>query len=369
MAEAARQFSLATAGTADDRIAEAESESVRERVKGLEVEAREERGKVAARVAEKDAITEKINELSIRIHASRNEEARSGPYRKEVREFDPKTGEETVRSENLPVIAKMERELAALKATGKDLSNKKSRPVYIDQVHEDLGVAAPRPLIAADPPILYQPNEGEQIGKGYERVFYGLTALLKDEENTWNAPRKVAEVIASAEKEIDSMAQPPGFGGHRRGHVISHRGRQVATPDKRIAWPRVRVGIETEVDDTVRLIAWLFGDQLKAAARERILATYTDEGAISEADKPAMLADIAKRIWHQRRVVEAAYLYARANGIKNLNRPKGTPTEILLDVLPFGKGRSVAVANATPVEDGDETNDEMDFEGDEGNDE
>jgi hypothetical protein len=366
MAEAAHQFSLATGDTTDDRLADA-PESVRARVKGLEDEAREVRGKRAARRAEIEMIDEKIHELSHRLHEAQKEEKKAGPYRKEVRELDPKTGEESVTVENLPYTENMVREIDALKATRNELSNKKSRPAHIDQVREDLGVAAPRPLIAADP-MTWQPNEGEKIGDGYTREFFALSALLKDEDRIWNAPRTVAEVIASVEKEIDSTALPPGFGGHRRGHLIGYRGRQVSTPDKKIAWPRVRVGNETEVDDTTRTFAWLFRDQLKAAARERILATYTDEGTISEAGKPAILADIAKTIWQQRRRVEAAYLYARANGVTNLNRPKSTATEILLDVLPFSKTRLVAVADeAAPVNEAvipAEEPDEADFEGD-----
>lgn len=367
MAEAAYQFSLATEDKVGDRLADA-PESVRVRVKGLEAEERETRAKQSARQTELQEINEKISELSHRHHMAQKAEKTAGPHRKEVREFDPKTGEESVTVENLPVIANMVRDLAALKALRTELLNKKSRPAHIDQVREDLGVAAPRPLIAAGP-VSWQPDEGEQIADGYAREFVALSASVKQEDTIWNAPRTVAEVVASVTKEIDSTALPPGFGGHRRGNFIGHRGRQVATPDKRIAWPRVRVGTEIEVDDTVRLIGWLFRDQLKAAARERILATYDDAGAISEADKPAIIADIAKTIWQQRRRVEAAYLYARANGVTNLNRPKFTPTEILIDVLPFGKTRLVAVAdNAAPVipaEEPDEAAADHDFEGDE----
>jgi hypothetical protein len=361
MAEAAYQFPVSTAEKASDRLADA-PESVRNRFKGLEAEDRITRAKQTARVDEISALGENITALTHQRHLSQSEVDKMGPYRKEVRTFDPTTNAETVAVENLPVIEKIDTQIATATATRKALANKKSRPLYSQRVLEDLGVSAPRPLIAAVP-ISWTPNKGEEIAPGYVREFSCLTALIKEEAAIWDAPRTVAEVIASVEKEIDLTVAIPGFGGHRRGHFIGDRGRQVSTPNKKIAWPMVRVGDHAEAVDSAGLMAWPFREQLKAAAREHILATYTDEGAISEADKPALLADLMKKVWHQRRICEAAYLYARANGVTNLNRPRETATEILLDVLPFDKSRARTLADiAAPAEI--EADPSLDFEGD-----
>jgi hypothetical protein len=365
------QFSLDTEAEAADAIADADG-MIQARIKGLEVEAREERAKQSARQEETNELNDKIQAATVRLAAARRQEADTGqPYQSESTEIDPATGGELLSKKPTGYVAKLERELKTLVATRRDLLEKKGHPIYLEQVKEDLGSGAPHPLTPAEP-LDWKPKEGEAINPAYSREFVALSAMLNKGEKTWNAPRTVPEMEATALAEIDRTADrgTPGFDGLGRGHSHNHRGRQVATTPE-IAWPRERIGLDgTEAFDAPALVAWLFRDQLKAAVRKHIKATYTNDGAISAADKPALLADIANQIWHQRRVVEAAYLYARANGIKNLNRPRGTPTEIVLDVLPWTKGISVAAMNdAPPMDDAAlEAADDIESTEDEGDD-
>ena len=343
-------------------------EPVRVRVKGLENEEREQRAKQAARQDEIADLNERIRDQTLRLHVAEKEEAKAGPYRKELTETDPVTGGETIKIEKTDYVARIARDLKALQTKRRELMDKKSKPAWIEKVKEDVGSGASLPLVPADP-IEWRPDEGEGITDGYKREFHALSALRKDEDRIWNAGRTVAEMERTTLAEIDRLAAAgvPGFGGHRRGNSIGHRGPQIATTPQ-IAWPVTRPGLDaTEVPNGPAMIAWLFRDQLKAAAIAEIRARFSDEGAISAADKPQMLADIRAKIWKQREIVEAAYLYARANGIKNLNRPRDTPTEILLGIHEWPKGRAAMVVNDAPPK-GDDA-DDIDFEGNDGNDE
>jgi hypothetical protein len=363
------QFAYDTEAEAAEKI-DAADDHVKARIKGLENEAREVNAMRSARQEEITELNEQIRDETHRLHVARREEEKMGAYRTETTEVDPKTGGEVTTKKLTGYVEKIERNLRALVATRRELMEKKSKPAWIEQVREDLGVAAPRPLVPADP-IEWTPNEGESIPDGYAREFGTLSALLKREEEIWNAGRTVAEMETAALREIDRTADSgaPGFDGFRRGNSYEHRGRTVATTPE-IAWPRERIGLDAKTAaDALALICWLFRDQMKAAALEKIRADFSDEATISAADKPAMLADIASKIWRQREIVEAAFLFARANGVKNLNRPRGgTPTEILIGVLQWKKGRAPMIVNAppaAPVEDADD----LDFEQDEGNDE
>lgn len=344
------QFSFDAEAEAADKIASA-PEPVKIRIKNLENEGREIHATRSARQNETNDLNDLIRDATQRLHAAQKEETKSGPYHSETVETDPTTGGEVTTKKATHYVEKLARELAVLIATRRELLDKKSKPVLIEQVREDLGTGAPRPLIVADP-IIWQPNEGETLTAGHAREFHALTGLLKQEDSLWNAPRTVAETEKTALAEIDATAArgTPEFGGHHRGSSQGHRGRQVAT-SPRIGWPRERLGLDaTDAADGPALVAWLFRDQLKAAASELIRSKYSDEGAISAADKPALLADIAVKIWHQRRVVEAAYLACRVAGFTKVNRPRFVPTEILIDVLPWRKGLAIAVADDAPVD-------------------
>lgn len=352
------QFAYDTEAEAADKIADA-PEQVKIRIKGLENEAREINATRSARQNEINDLNDLIRDATQRLHAARKEESKNGPYHSEVIETDSVTGGETTSKKATGYVQKLERELAALVLTRRELLDRKLKPAHIEQVKEDLGTGAPRPLVPADP-IVWQPNEGETITEGHAREFHALSALLKEEDALWNAPRSVAETEETALAEIDATAArgAPEFGGHHRGSSYGHRGRQVAT-SPRIGWPRERIGLDsTDASDGPAIIAWLLRDQLKAAASELIRSKYSDEGAISAADKPQLLADIAVKIWHQRRVVEAAYLACRAAGFTKVNRPRFVPTEILIDVLPWRKGLAIAVADDAPKMDDAPVDDE-----------
>ncbi len=355
---------------AADKIAKA-PDSVKARYRTLQAEKRESDAERSARHEEINEINEQIQDETRRLHLARREEEKGGAYRTETTETDPKTGAEITTRKLTGYVEKIKAKLKSLVAERRELLEKKSKRADIQSVNDDLGGGATRPLVPAEP-ITWTPNEGETITDGYKREFATLSVLQKNEQELWNAPRTLAETEKTACAEIDRTAASGalGFGGHRRGSSIGHRGLQVATSPQ-IAWPTTRPGIDAmEVPDAPALVAWLLRDQLKAAAINHIRTTFTDEGAISAADKPAMLVEVAKRVWHQRRIVEAAYLVCSATGVRNLNRPRSTPTEILLDILPWRKGIAVASA-ATPMAapDLDAGADDLDFEGDAGRDE
>ncbi len=358
------QFSFDTNTEANDKIAAA-PESVKTRIRALENEARKTNAARSARRDEISDINGRLEDLSRILHAARKEVSKSGPYRTETSTLDPKTGGVEVTVKQTNYIEKIEAEIAALKATRSELIDKKSGRVWIEQVREDLGKAGTRPLIVAEP-IDWNPNKKEISIDGYKREFAYLADLVKNQTVVWNAGRTLPEMEKTVCAEIDLLAAQgtPGFGGHNRGSSYGRRGLQVQTTP-RIDWPRERLGLDAlEADNAKALIAWLFRDQMNAAAIKEIRATFSDEGAISAAAKPAMLAGWATKIWHQRRVVEAAYIFCIADGVARLNRPRDTPTEILIDVLPWKGGVEVEPMKADAIE-----GDAIEFEQDDNADE
>ena len=319
----------------------------------------------AERISERSA---EISELGRMIAIQENNERKLGPARKEV--VTPnKNGGVTVEVTHTNELAGLKKRRDALIEENKKERITKRRDWH-GEIMEGLANNSTRELVEESDVIEWQPNEGEDPIAGHEREWNSLYRLLDEETQIWNAPRTVAEVTERAVSEMVARCKPIDFGGFRRGHSFDHAGnKRIATPTARVGFPVIPLqagqGLPFhDIGDGIGLfLSWLGPKKVEAWTRDQIAASYTDEGAISEADKRGALAEIAERIWRQRRVVEAAHCYCRDKGITNLNRPKTTPVEIILGVIPFSKSPQVRLQNMKPVENEDEFT-AADFEGD-----
>lgn len=371
--EAQRQFSINVEDRIKDRIASAPL-PIPEFYRGLVEEGDKIDAKRQLRMAKAAELAGEIEALTLQLHQAKMEERKSGvEYIFESTSVGADGGK-TVTRKKTGYVEKLEAALKAKIAERKALMEKKSRRNWRSIVDDALGPKTVN-LIPFGEPVEWKPRDGEQFGEGYVRV-YGEHVILRNElKRVWDAHLPVAEAVQSAEAEIDALAsEPPGYGGHIRGSSVPDRGGlQIGNPTKRIGFVEKRIGNETVTVDPVKLIAFFFRDHLKKVSREHVEATYSDEGAISSADKAVLIPKLEAELWQQRRVVEAAYRACRAAGIRNLNRPKDTPVEILLDVVPFSKARLMRVEAVRSVPNPDAgivptEADAPDFEDGEGND-
>ena len=369
--EAQRQFSINVDDRIKDRIANAPL-PIPKYYKGLVEEGDEIDAERRLRMAKAAELWDEIEALTLQLHQAKTEERKSGvEYIFESTSIGA-NGEKTVTRKKTRYVEKLEATLKAKIAERKALMEKKSRRNWRSIADDELGSKTVN-LIPFGELVDWMPDNGEQFGEGFVRENGKYVILRRKLKGVWDAPRTVPEAVQSAEAEIEALAsEPPNFGGHIRGSSVSDRGGlQIGNPTKRIGFVEKRIGNETVTVDAVRLIAWAFRDHLKKVSRDHIKATYSDEGAISSADKAVLIPKLEAELWQQRRVVEAAYRACRAAGIRNLHRPKDTPVEILLDVVPFSKARLMRVEAVQSVPNPDagivptEAADEMDFEDDE----
>lgn len=369
--EAQRQFSINVEDRIKDRIANAPL-PIPKYYKGLIEESDEIQAKRQLKMSKAAQLAGDIESSTSQLYQAEKEERKSGvEYISESTSIDA-TGGRTVARKKTGTVEKLKAELKDKKDERKALMETKSKTDWLSIANDALGSKTVN-LIPFGEPLDWTPPDGEQFGEGYVREFGALNILRDRVKTTWDAPRTVSEAIQSADAEIDALAsEPPGFGGHIRGSSVSDRGGlQIGNPTKRIGFVEKRISNETVTTDVAKTLAFFFRDHLKKVSREHIKATYSDEGAISSADKAVLIPKLEAELWQQRRVVEAAYRACRAAGIRNLNRPKDTPVEILLDVVPFSKARLMRVEAVRSVPNPDagivptEAADEMDFEGDE----
>lgn len=369
--EALRSYTLNTEDRIKDRIANAPL-PIPTRYQGLVEEGDEIDAKRQLRMAKAAELAGEIEALTLQLHQAKMEERKSGvEYIFESTSIDADGGK-TVTRKKTGYVEKLEAALKAKIAERKALMEKKSRRNWRSIADDELGSKTVNLIPFGEPPD-WMPDDGEQLGEGYVRAFGALNIIRDRLKATWDAKLTKAEALASVDAEIEDLGStPPGVGGHFRGSSIPARGGlQIGNPTKRIGFVEKRIGNETVTVDAVALVAWAFKDQLKKVCREYIMANHSDEGAISAADKAVLIPKLEAELWQQRRVVEAAYRACRAAGTRNLNRPKDTPVEILLDVVPFSKARLMRVEAVRPVSNPDagiiptEAADEMDFEGDE----
>jgi hypothetical protein len=370
MAEAQRQFSLDVGARIRDRIANAPL-PIPTFYRGLVEEADEIDAKRQLKMSKAAALADDIAARVLQLHMAQEEERKLGvEYLSEETEFDAKGGKTTTRKKT-GYVEKLKVELKAKKDERNALMEKKARTNWLPIANDALGSNVVN-LISFGEPVQWVPREGEQFFVGFKREWAELGTIRNKVKAVWDAHLPLSEGIPNMEAYIDTLASsPPNFGGFIRGSSITdHGGVQIGNPTRRIGFVEKRIGNETVTVDAVALVAWAFKDQLKKVAREHMRATYSDEGAISSTDKAVLIPKLEAELWQQRRVVEAAYRACRAAGIRKLNRPKDTPVEILLDVIPFHKARTMRVVQPAPVPEITSTDDPApDFEGDEGNDE
>ena len=369
--EAQRSFTLNTEDRIKNRVANAPL-PIPEFYNGLVEEGDEIDASRQLRMAKAAELADEIEALTLQLYQAKKEERKSGvEYISETTSVDANGGK-TVTRKKTGYVEKLEAALKEKKVERSKLIETKSRRNWLTLVNDVLGLKTVN-LISFGERVDWKLRDSEQFGEGHNREYGKFVICRRKLKQVWDAQLPLSEAIPSMEAEIDGLAsEPPGYGGHIRGSSIPDRGGlQIGNPTKRIGFIEKRIGNETVTVDPVKLIAFFFRDHLKKVSREHMEATYSDEGAISSADKAMLIPKLEAELWQQRRVLEAAYRACRAAGIRNLDRPKDTPVEILLDVVPFSRARLMRVDAVRSVSNPDagvvraEAAVEMDFEGDE----
>jgi hypothetical protein len=354
-------FALDTDDAIKDRIENADP-TIQEKHAGLGVEAFEIQSAVAMKMAEAQRITEEMQPLALQIHQAEKEVKKTGRgYSSETTTGNASNGGEVTTKTATNYLENLKADYAALAKKKQTLLNAKRPANWLTRCDDALADTR-APLIPFDgEPAEVPPLEGRQLPEVYAGTFAKVNDLAAKVKAAWNAPLTVAEGLANLDKVIDALAaQPPNFGGLIRGSSIGPRGElQIGNPGMMIGFVEEQIA-QTFTVNAAKTMAFFMKDQMKKVAREHIKKTFTDEGAISAAEKKILIPKLEAELWQARRVCEATYLACRAAGIRNLNRPKDTPVEILLDVVPFDKVRRMRV-QAAPVVVADEFEDSDDL--------
>lgn len=122
-----------------------------------------------------------------------------------------------------------------------------------------------------------------------------------------------------------------------------------------------------EIPDVVKILAWAIGpEQLKARVSEEMRKNWDKPNAIPLAEKRVLVPRLQAELWKARRECEALFLACRAQGIA-VQRPRGTPVEVVLGLVRFDIARNAKPAN-DPLPDAEDDLERDDtFEGEDDN--
>ena len=153
----------------------------------------------------------------------------------------------------------------------------------------------------------------------------------------------------------------PDLSGIFRGYTIKQNGMIETDTNPEIYWPQDTL-VTSEGDfvpavHVLSLLAWLDPDRLKRRLYDLIDEAADDENAVTEADKPAILAKLNAELLEAQRAEEAAYRLCEAEN-QFVRRPANWPVEVMLQI----ELDTTPVAKPAPVEFVKETAD-AEFEG------
>lgn len=318
----------------------------------------------AATMAEAARLLDDISDLEHRIYLADREEKRHGkPYSKAVQTTDADGHtRETLQPTNY--VASLKEERDAVKAERRKRLDRKFPKRQGRFCLEQLDEHRDAILVADDSPVTPDIQPGEHVLDAYKRVFARVGAVEKQLHDTTAAPITADEGIQLAMKRIDAIATPPGCGGFIRGSYSDTRDNVVLGPMRNcdFLWPSLGFGNGVDVPDAVRILAWAMKPHLKELVAAEMRKNWDKPNAIPLAEKRVLVPKLEAELWQARRECEALFLACRAQGI-TVQRPRGTPVEIVLGLVRFDLARNAKPANDPTPDTGDDFEDHH-FEGD-----
>jgi len=169
----------------------------------------------------------------------------------------------------------------------------------------------------------------------------------------------LADALASAERAIDRLADKGRVGfGPCYARILGISGRPEG-PDLRLPVAFASASGGTTIFDGPAMLAWMFRDQLKAAARAEIEARHKPERALTNVERIQKLDALKAELMDLERREESLIELCEAAGFNIARRPDASP----LAVLGLARAERPPVADESPVADDDDSTEfeEADF--------
>jgi hypothetical protein len=301
-------------------------------------------------------LRDELNNAHIEVGLIEREIARNGQYQTEKK---TELSDGSVRTEftRQPVWENAKKKVERIKQAIKENADHSRFPVSNFDIVKSFAERL-RPSVKLIDAELPEPPKplvvGETARDTYERQVIKTITEVDALDSIWRASRTNAELRADIPNQIKRLAKPISIGGLAQGYSDDNFGnRKVETPNRRLGVAQKHQLISGQAvffDDVIGTLAavapQLLADHLYAQIDAR-----SDEGRISAAEKPAILAAQKKKIWQQRRVTEAAFIAAREAGFVNIKRPKDTPAEIILGIATKWDSVATSIDDAGIVAD------------------